>query len=268
MTGLTQERRLSRRAALGRAATVGAVAWSAPILLSTPAHATMSAGSRTMRGPFRSLTLAWDPSSWQARPGTGRSPALGYFRTRQLDVNGGGGWKLIATGQSVDLQFGSPLQFKMPPLGGGPTGRQVGQTDDGGTTTDDAGTTDDVTTDDVTTTTVPAEPAPTETVDETPDTTVAEAPADAPDTPDTTVAEAPPATDAPDDPAPTPTDAPQQAPAAAPVAPAPAPAEAPAAETLEVDDSVQSMVIDMSAAATISIGDRFGFFTVVDGQTA
>ena len=58
------------------------------------------------------------------------------------------------------------------------------------------------------------------------------------------------------------TAAPEQAPTAA-----PAP-EAPAATALDTDDALQSMVIDMSASATISIGDRFGFFTVVDGQTA
>lgn len=251
MTGMTQERRLSRRAALGRAATVGAVAWSAPILLSTPAHATMSAGARTMRGPFRSLTLAWDPSGWQARPGTGRSPALEYFRTRQLDVNGGGGWKLIATGQSVDLQFGSPLQFKMPPLGGGPTGRQVAQTDETGTTVETTPTT-----------TAPA-PAPTESTDTgdegTTTTTVAETPVE---TPTTTVAETPAET-------PTTTVAEPAAPAST-EAPAPATTDAPAPATsaFEVDNTVQSMVIDMSAAATVNIGDRYGFFTVVDGQTA
>jgi hypothetical protein len=60
------------------------------------------------------------------------------------------------------------------------------------------------------------------------------------------------------------TDAPEEAPATT-AAPAPA---APATSALETDDTVQSMVIDMSAAATISIGDRYGFFTVVDGQTA
>jgi hypothetical protein len=260
MTGLTQERRLSRRAALGRAATVGVVAWSAPILLSTPAHATMSAGARTMRGPFRSLTLAWDPSGWQARPGTGRSPALKYFRTRQLDVNGGSGWKLIATGQAVDLHFGSPLQFKMPPLGGGPTGRQVAQTD----TTVEPVTTEPVTTEPVTTEPVTTEPVTTEpvttdstdSVDEgTTTTTVAEAPATTvAATPSTTVAETPSA--------PVTTDAPEQAPTTT------AAPEAPAATAPDTDDALQSMVIDMSAAATISIGDRFGFFTVVDGQTA
>jgi hypothetical protein len=223
----------------------------------------MSAGARTMRGPFRSLTLAWDPSGWQARPGTGRSPALQYFRTRQLDVNGGGGWKLIATGQSVHLQFGSPLQFKMPPLGGGPTGRQVAQTDETETTVEttppttapaptETGDTGD--TDTTTTTAVAEAPAetPTTTVAEAPAETLAEAPAE---TPTTTVAEAP---------APVSTDAPVSI-----DAPEPAPATtAPATSALEADGTVQSMVIDMSAAATISIGDRYGFFTVVDGQTA
>ena len=203
-----------------------------------------------MRGPLRSLTLAWDPSGWQARPGTGRSPALEYFRTRQLDVNGGGGWKLIATGQTIDLQFGSPLQFKMPPVGGGPTGRHVAQTDETATTTE---------------TTAPPEPAPVEVpdvVDEgTPTTTVAEPPVEPPTT---TVAEAPSTTVA-EPVAPPPTTVPDEAPA---TTTAPEPVEVPLTDELSVDGSVQTMVIDMSAAATVSIGDRYGFFTVVDGQTA
>ena len=203
-----------------------------------------------MRGPLRSLTLAWDPSGWQARPGTGRSPALEYFRTRQLDVNGGGGWKLIATGQSVNLLFGSPLQFKMPPVGGGPTGRHVAQTDETATTTE---------------TTAPPEPAPVEVpdvVDEgTPTTTVAEPPVEPPTT---TVAEAPSTTVA-EPVAPPPTTVPDEAPA---TTTAPEPVEVPLTDELSVDGSVQTMVIDMSAAATVSIGDRYGFFTVVDGQTA
>ncbi len=202
-----------------------------------------------MRGPLRSLTLAWDPSGWQARPGTGRSPALEYFRTRQLDVNGGGGWKLIATGQTIDLQFGSPLQFKMPPVGGGPTGRHVAQTDETATTTE---------------TTAPPEPAPEvpEVVDEgTTTTSVAEPPVEAPTT---TVAEAP-ATTVAEPLAPPPTTVPDEAPA---TTTAPAPVEVPLTDELSVDSSTQTMVIDMSAAATVSIGDRYGFFTVVDGQTA
>jgi hypothetical protein len=208
-----------------------------------------------MRGPLRSLTLAWDPSGWQARPGTGRSPALEYFRTRQLDVNGGGGWKLIATGQTIDLQFGSPLQFKMPPVGGGPTGRHVAQTDETATTTE---------------TTAPPEPAPVEVpevVDEgTPTTTVAEPPVEPPvEAPTTTVDEAP-ATTVAEPIAPPPTTVPDEAPA---TTAAPAPAETPlTTDELGVDGSVETMVIDMSAAATVSIGDRYGFFTVVDGQTA
>jgi hypothetical protein len=33
-------------------------------------------------------------------------------------------------------------------------------------------------------------------------------------------------------------------------------------------DAVRTMMVDLSAAATVSIGDRFGFFTVIDGRTA
>jgi hypothetical protein len=151
--------RSSRRALLERAVAAGRT-WSTPVLLSTPAHATMSAGARTMRGPFRSLKLAWDPSGWQTRPGTGRSPAQHYFRTRRLDVNGGGGWKLLSTGQTVDLQAGSSLHFRMPPL---------------------------------------------------------------------------------DD---------------------------PAAAAVAEHDTGHRMMVDLTAAATVSIGDRFGFFTVIDGRSA
>jgi len=152
---------MSRRKLLLEQAAAAGSSWSTPVLLSTPAHATMSAGARTMRGPLRSLKLAWDPSGWQTRPGTGRSPEQQYFRTGQLDVNGGGGWKLISTGQTVDLHFGSPLRFRMPPSGD----RRAGTTDDG-------------------------------------------------------------------------------------------------------TDAVRTMMVDLSAAATVSIGDRFGFFTVIDGRTA
>ena len=126
--GTQGAKELSRRQALRHGAVAGAVVWSAPMIISSTAHATNGGSSGAgIDGPVSSVTCKWNQRVWRPNRGTSSTSKNRYTNVGLIEVDGGQGWKTCGFGDSFTVLSGYVLKFR--PFQGSTGGRAVGPAD-------------------------------------------------------------------------------------------------------------------------------------------
>lgn len=123
--GTHEVKEISRRQALRRGAVAGAVVWTAPMIISSTAHATNGGSSGAgIDGPVSSVTCRWNQRFWQPNQGTTRTPGNQYANLGLIEIDGGEGWKTCGFGDTFTVLSGYVLKFRpyMGATGGSTTG--------------------------------------------------------------------------------------------------------------------------------------------------
>ena len=111
--GTQEARGLSRRQALRHGAVAGAVVWTAPMIISSTAHATNGGSSGAgIDGPVSSVTCRWSQRVWQPNQGTSTTPENEYSNLGLIEVDGGEGWKTCGFGDTFTVLSGYVLKFR------------------------------------------------------------------------------------------------------------------------------------------------------------
>ena len=225
---------ISRRQALRHGAVAGAVVWTAPMIISSTAHATNGGSSgASVDGPVSSVTCKWNQRYWRSNRGTPSTSKNQYATIGLIEADGGEGWKTCGFGDTFTVLSGYVLKFR--PYKGSTGGSAVG--------VDEPAQTEPTVPPE--TTVPPTTVAPKNVV---PETTVAPAPADDSSTTATTQ--------------PTPITKNQvTTETTAPAVPLPQ------AQT-STTSTTETIVIDMSGRTDLNVGDVYGVFQIVALQPA